>query len=144
MKTILLEDGDIVIGGSSGRPEYIEGIRKLSQDVAHALLSQYVPEYQFGSEVQDIVSNNSRASFLHSINAAYIRNRIEEALQRLKSMQQTRPERLSPFETLDKVQDVRVYSINSTDYVFMVDVKPKAGPDRNPQTFSVRLGHQLP
>jgi len=143
-RTILKENGDIYIDPSSGRTQLITGIRKLSQDVADALLVEYNSERDFGQELTKVLSSNSGASFLNVIHSAYIKSRVEEAISRLKAMQQSRPDQLNDYEAIDKINDLRVYSLNNTDYVFVVDVSPKAGPDQNPQTFTVKLAHQLP
>lgn len=143
-QTLLKEDGDIYIDPSSGRPQLIAGIRKLSQDVADALTIEYDASRDFGQELTQVLIANAGAAFLNVINAAYIKNRVEEAIARLKSVQQSRPDQMTDYELIDKVRDLRVYAISNTNYVFTVTVEPKAGPDQNPQTFSVKLAHQLP
>jgi hypothetical protein len=142
-KTLKKENGDIVIQESNGRPYKIGGIEKLTQEVADCLMVTYDPERDFGHELDQIMGNGTRMSFLNVINSAYIKNRVEEAVQRLKSLQKQRPDQIDNFEAIDKISDIKVYAIGATEYVFIVDVAPVAGPDKNPLTFEVKLAHQL-
>lgn len=143
-QTLKKENGDLVIQESNGRMYYIQGIEKLTQDVADCLMVTYDPSRDFGQELDTVLSNNTRVSFLNVINASYIKARVEEAIARLKKLQQSRPDQLNDFEAIDTVSDVQVYILSgATDFAFVVDVTPVAGPDKNPQTFSVKLAHQL-
>lgn len=142
-KTLKKENGDIVIQESNGRPYTISGIEKLTQEVADCLMITYDPSRDFGHELDQILGNNTRLSFLSVINSAYIRSRVEEAVYRLKALQKTRPDQIDDFEAIEKIRDVKVYQTGSTDYNFIVDVTPVAGPDKNILSFSVKLSHQL-
>ena len=142
-KTLKKENGDIVIQESNGRPYTIGGIEKLTQEVADSLMITYDPSRDFGHELDQILGNNTRLSFLSVINSAYIRSRVEEAVYRLKAIQKTRPDQIDDFEAIEKIRDVKVYQTGSTDYNFIVDVTPVAGPDKNILSFSVKLSHQL-
>ena len=142
-QTLKKADGDLVIQDSNGRMYYIEGIEKLSQDVADCLMITYDPERDFGQELEQILANNTRSSFLNVINASYIRTRVEEAIGRLQSLQRSRPDQLTPYEAIEDVSDIEVYPIGKTGYAFIVNVSPLAGPDKNPMAFQVKLSHQL-
>jgi cytochrome oxidase Cu insertion factor (SCO1/SenC/PrrC family) len=142
--TLKKENGDLVVQESNGRMYYIQGIEKLSQDTADCLMVTYDPERDFGQELDKILTSNTRVSFLNVINNSYIKARVEEAVARLKKLQQSRPDQLNDYEAIERVSDVQVYTLEGpTNYVFVVDVTPVAGPDKNPQSFSVKLAHQL-
>lgn len=142
-QTLKKADGDLVIQDSNGRMYYIEGIEKLSQDVADCLMITYDPERDFGQELEQVLSHNTRSSFLNAINSAYIRQRVEEAIGRLQALQRSRPDQLTPYEAVDKINDIKVYPVGETGYAFVVDVSPVAGPDKNPMAFQVKLSHQM-
>ena len=108
-KTLKKENGDIVIQESNGRPYTIGGIEKLTQEVADSLMITYDPSRDFGHELDQILGNNTRLSFLSVINSAYIRSRVEEAVYRLKALQKTRPDQIDDFEAIEKIRDVKVY-----------------------------------
>ncbi len=143
-RTLKTENGDLFVNESNGRVQYIEGIEKLSQDVAWSLMVTYDPERDFGQELDQVLTGNRRIQFLSIINAAFIRERVTAAIERLQALQQQYPEHLSPYEAIERIQDIKVYPIDETGYVFEVDVRPKAGPDKNPRAFEIRLSHQLP
>lgn len=141
--TLKKADGDIVISESNGRPYYVSGVEKLTQEVADSLMTIYDPEYDFGHELDTAIGNNKRLSFLNVINATYIRNRVEEAIARLKDLQKSRPDQIDDYEAVDEIVDLKVYPMGKTGYAFIVQVAPLAGPNVAPQSFSVKLSHQL-
>lgn len=141
--TLKKSGGDIVIQASNGRPYWITGVEKLSQDVADVLMTTYNPETGFGHELDSLFNGTNRLSNIGIINATYIRNRVEEAISRLRSLQELRRDQIDAFETIDDVSDVQVYTIGSTGYAFTVEVTPLEGPNVAPQTFSINLSHQL-
>lgn len=142
-KTIKKEDGDILIQESNGRPYLISGTEKLTQDIADCLMITYDPSRDFGHELDKLFLNDTRLSFLGVITSTYIKNRVEEAINRLKALQQSRQDQLNNFEAIDTIRSVQVFQIKETEYAFVVDVTPIAGPDKDPLTFSVKLAHQL-
>lgn len=142
-KTLKKEDGDILIQESNGRPYLVSGTEKLNQDIADCLMITYDPTRDFGHELDKLFISDSRLSFLGVITSTYIKNRVEEAINRLKSAQQSRQDQLNNYEAIDKIRDIQVFRLKNTEYAFIVDVTPIAGPDKNPASFSVKLGHQL-
>jgi hypothetical protein len=142
-QTLKKADGDLVVLDSTGRMYFVEGIEKLTQDVGDCLMVTYDPERDFGQELEQILANNARTSFLNVINSAYIKTRVEEAINRLKSLQTSRQYQIDAYEMIDKIEDLKVYHIGKTGYAFVVDVSPVAGPDKNPLAFQVKLSHQL-
>lgn len=141
--TLKKADGDILIQGSNGRPSLIGGVEKLSQDLADCLMITYDPARDFGQELDTLIGVSSRHAFVNAINAATVRQRVEEAIQRLQSLQRSRPDQISDFESIERIKDIKVYPQGKTGYVFFVEVTPVAGPDVDQQKFTIRLGHQL-
>jgi hypothetical protein len=141
--TLKKENGDIVIQESNGRPYYIRGTEKLNQDLADCLMITYDPSRDFGHELDNLLLNDTRLRFLNVITSTYIRNRVEEAISRLKTLQQSRLDQLANSEAIDSIRDIQVYQLKATDYVFIVDVVPVSGPDKDPLSFQIKLSHQL-
>jgi hypothetical protein len=141
--TLKKVDGDIYIQGSNGRPQLIGGVEKLSQDIADCLMITYDPDRDFGHELDTVLGATSRHTFANVINASTVKQFVEEAIMRLRSVQRSRPDQVTDFESVDKVRDIKVYPLGKTGYIFFVEVTPVAGPDVNQQSFSIKLGHQL-
>jgi hypothetical protein len=143
-KTLKKRDGDIVLQSSNGRPYYIQGIEKLSQDVPDALMTEYDPERGYGSQVSNLDQINARRSGpLGLINRGYIKTLVREALERLQQLQNTRIDQLTGFEAIKSIGTIRVIQFSRTGYIFFVDVTPYDGPDVIPTSFFIQLRHQF-
>lgn len=140
--TLKKADGDIVHKESDGRPYYIEGIEKLTQDVADVIMTVYISDRKWGSQLIDLVGKAIQPGTLEPIGEAFIQNAVEDAIKRLVVKQNERPDQLSPYETVED-SSVEVFRIGVSSYTFVVEVTPMAGPDQDPLAFRVKLGHQL-
>jgi len=144
-KTLKKRDGDIVIQTSNGRPFYIDGIHKLSQDVGDALMTEYDPERKFGSQISNLdkINSQSNSSALGLINRGYIKSLVRDAIERLVTLQNSRLNQLTSTEAIQTIGTVRVIQLSRTGYIFSVDVTPFSGPDVVPTTFLIQLRHQF-
>jgi hypothetical protein len=142
-KTLKKIDGDIYLPTSNGRPEYIEGIEKLSQDTADALLTEYDPDRQFGSELASLNDQPVKSGVLGVFNKAFLMQRARDAIDRLRALQNLRQDQLTSFEAIKEVGTIRVFQISQTGYILWIDVHPMAGPDKAPTSFKVNLRHQF-
>lgn len=143
-KTLKKRDGDIVLQSSNGRPLYIQGIEKLSQDVPDALMTEYDPERGFGSQISNLDQINAKRSGpLGLINRGYIKTLVREAIERLQQLQNTRVDQLTAFEAIKSIGTIRVIQVSRTGYIFFVDVTPYDGPDVIPTSFFIQLRHQF-
>lgn len=144
-KTLKKRDGDIVVQTSVGRNILIEGIHKLSQDCGDALMTEYDPQRQQGSQLASLEKINGKANSaaLGLINRGYVKSLVREALERLKATQNSRVDQLTSTEAIATIGTVRVVQLSKTGYLFSVDVTPVSGPDTAPSTFLIQLRHQF-
>jgi len=144
-RTLKKRDGDIVFDDSNGRPILIEGIHKLSQDVADALMTEYDPERSYGSQLANIetINSQSRSGPIGLVGRGYIKTLVREAIERLQELQNTRLDQLTSFEAIESIGTIRVVQFSRTGYIFYVDVTPFDGPDVVPTSFLVQLRHQF-
>jgi len=144
-RTLKKRDGDIVLQNSNGRPFFIEGIHKLSQDVADALMTEYDPERKYGSQISNLeqLNSQSRAPGLGIINRGYIKTLVRDALERLVAIQKNALGQLTSTEAIQTIGTIRVIQLSKTGYIFSVDVTPFSGPDVDSTTFLIQLRHQF-
>lgn len=142
-RTLKKQDGDIILEDSNGRPSLIEGIEKLTQDAADALLTTFDAERQFGSQVEEVAVNNSKPGVLPVFSRGFLRQAVRDALERLLALQRLRSDQLTSYEAIKEIGIVRVYQTSKTGYVFWVDITPFAGPDKATSSFKVHLRHQF-
>lgn len=144
-RTLKKRDGDIVFEDSNGRPFYIEGIHKLSQDVADALMTEFDQERGYGSQLANIdtINSQSKSGPLGLIGRGYIKTLVRESLERLQELQNSRLDQLTSFEAIESIGTIRVVQLSRTGYLFHVDVTPFDGPDVIPTSFFVNLRHQF-
>lgn len=140
--TLKKADGDIVHQDSNGRPYYVEGVEKLSQDVADAVMTLYVNDRGWGAQLTDLVGKAMLPGTLEPVGAAMIQQTVQDAMNRLIKKQASRPDQLSEYEAVEKF-NVQVFTINRTSYTFVLEVTPVAGPDQSPLAFQIKLGHQM-
>lgn len=143
-KTLKKRDGDIVVQSSNGRSYFVQGIEKLSQDTADALMTEYDPERQFGSQLSSIEQiNSSKSGPLGLIGRGRIKTLVRESLERLQVLQNSRLDQLTAFEAIKSIGTIRVYQLQRTGYIFFVNVVPQDGPDVIPTSFFIQLRHQF-
>jgi|TARA_R100000656_G_scaffold104176_1_gene76144 hypothetical protein len=144
-KTIKKADGDIVLKDSDGRAYWVEGIEKLSQDSADALMTEYDSRRGFGSLLTDnLFTNSPEFGGFGMITRGRIKSMVRDAVERLRDLQTKRPDQLSGFEAISDIGAIRVFQVSKTGYVFFVDIHPFAGPDKLTTSFTISLRHQLP
>ena len=142
-KTLKKADGDLVHESSNGSMYYIQGIEKLTQEVADVLMTIYVPERGWGSQLNSLIGNNSKSGVMVDMfGQALIQKAVNDAIERLKQRQKD-TYLLTNTEMLD-TSNVQVMALDKTTYMFYLQVTPVSGPDQAPSAFSVRLGQQLP
>lgn len=140
--TLKKANGDLVLKESNGRPYYIEGIEKLSQDVADVVMTVYTSDRKWGSQLTDLIGKAIQPGTLEPIGSAFIQNAVDDAMKRLMAKQSERPDQLSVYETVDDYT-VEVFRIGVSNYTFVIEVTPLDGPDQDPMAFQVKLGQQL-
>jgi len=141
-KTLKKENGDLLIEESNGRLLYIEGIEKLTQEVADVLMTTYVPSRGWGSTLTSLIGATFRPNILNAIGEAFIQKAVEEAIDRLKQKQK-QTNLASNYEMVESAT-VQVFRLDSTSYTFYLQVSPVAGPDVSPTAFQIKLSHQIP
>ena len=140
--TLKKANGDIVHKESDGRPYYIEGIEKLSQDVADVVMTVYVADRNWGSQLTELIGKAIQPGTLEPIGEAFIQNAVEDAIKRLIAKQNERPDQLSTYEAIEDA-NVEVFRMGVSSYTFILEVRPMNGPDQDPMAFQVKLGHQI-
>jgi hypothetical protein len=144
-RTLKKRDGDVVVQTSRGQYLLIEGIHKLSQDAADALMTEYDPERKMGSQLSNLgkLNGQANAAALGMVNRGYVKSLVRDALERLRAQQNTRVDQLSSTEAISVIGTVRVVQLSKTGYLFSVDITPVSGPDISPTTFLIQLRHQF-
>lgn len=134
--TIRMADGDIYIN-SAGRSETIEGTDKCSQDIAEVLMTE-VAERDFGSELASLTIPEPVQVFA---GRALISKKVDEAIQRLRRMQQQDPY-ITADEQIERISRLVVEQFGPTDYVFWVNVVLRNTTVTSDQLLGVSLRHQ--
>lgn len=144
METLKFSNGDIDVSVATGRPRYIRGLEKTSQDVAHTLLLRYDPRRQRGSELLDFEDRVHNSELVPAAQAGFVRRFVEEALNRLMAFQQRNRDKIPDDEFIEKVERVDIYSGDQpTDVYFYAMVLTKDG-EITQAAFRINLRHQLP
>jgi len=141
-KTLKKENGDLKHLDSNGRMYYIDGIEKLTQEVADVLMTVYVPERGWGSTITSLIGSTFKPNILNAIGESFIQQAVEQAIDRLKIKQNTT--NLTNNYELVESATVQVLRLDSTSYTFYLEVSPIAGPDVVPTAFSIKLSQQIP
>lgn len=136
-KTIRVADGDVFLN-SAGRTESIEGVDKSAQDLAEMLMTPYDPERDYGSELADLDVPSSVSVF---VGKSLIGKKVDEAVQRLKRMQEQDPY-AGADEVIDRVQRLVIKEIQTGDYIFWVGVVTVSGKPIGDRVLAVSLRHQ--
>jgi phage baseplate assembly protein W len=135
--TIRMADGDLFIN-SAGRGETIDGADKASQDIAEILLTPLDALRDFGSELSSLNVPEPVRVFA---GRALISKKVDEAVQRLKRLQQNDTESTAE-ERIDRINRIIVDQIASTDFVFWVSVLLEDRTVLADQLLGVSLRHQ--
>jgi hypothetical protein len=140
--TLKKENGDLKHLDSNGRMYYIEGIEKLTQEVADVLMTTYVPERGWGATLNNLIGTTFKPNILNAIGEAFIQQAVEQAIDRLKEKQRN-TNLVTNYELIEEAT-VQVFRQDSTTYTFYLEVSPIDGPDKLPASFSVKLSQQIP
>jgi hypothetical protein len=141
--TLKKQDGDLEHLSSNGGMYYIQGIEKLTQEVADVLMTIYDPERGWGSQLNTLIGNVSKPGvIIDVIGQSLIQQAVDDAVDRLKQRQKE-TYLLTDIETVD-TSTVQVFTVDKTMYTFYLQVKPVSGPDQIPSAFSVHLRQQIP
>lgn len=96
-QTFQVSDGHVVFSASTGQPVMISGERKCSQDLAECLLQNFSTTQQYGSYLNNIVSNN-----IPGATELLVSHYVADAVSVLDQIQQQ-----DPYCTADeKVNDI--------------------------------------
>lgn len=115
--TLRMADGDLFIN-SAGRAEEVSGADKTAQDLAEVLMTPLDPLRSYGSELADLSIPQPVSLF---VGKALISKKVDEAIQRLKRMQERDPY-AGPDERIDKINRLLVEEIESREFIFWVNV----------------------
>lgn len=115
--TLRWSDGDIFIN-SAGRSEFVDGPDKAAQDLAEVLLQPLDALRDYGSELESLNVPHPVSLFAGK---ALISKKVDEAVQRLKRLQEQDPN-AGPDETIDKINKLVVQEIASREFIFWVNV----------------------
>lgn len=144
METLKCTNGDIEIGSANGRPRFIRGLEKTSQDVAHTLLLKYDPLRQRGCELLDFEEKVRNSELIPAAQAGFVQRYVEEAINRLMAFQQRNRERIPDDEFINNIERVDIYAGSTpVDVIFYAVVRTKDGNTAQ-SAFEVNLRHQLP
>lgn len=136
-KTLRMADGDIYIN-SAGRAEEIEGPDKTAQDLAEILMTPLDSLRAYGSELADLNIPQPVSLFAGK---ALISKKVDEAVQRLKRLQEQDPY-AGPDERIDKINRMVVEQIESRDFIFWVNVLLQDKNVVGDRILAVSLRHQ--
>lgn len=144
MNTLKWSNGDIVIGVATGRPRYISGIEKTSQDVAHAFLTEYDPVRGRGSELLQFENKVKGTAVVPAAQSGFVRRFAEEAIRRLMTHQQEKRNLVSDDEFIVAIERIDTYAGDSPTDLFFYAVVTTMGGEEIPLAFRINLAHQLP
>lgn len=132
-----MADGDLFIN-SAGRAETITGADKCAQDIGEDLLTPFDGARDYGSELATLDVPQPITAFAGK---ALIAKKVDEAIQRLKRLQQQDPA-ITPQEQIDKINKIVVDQISATDFVFWVSVFLQDSSVEASSVLAVSLRHQ--
>ncbi len=136
-KTLRMSDGDIFIN-SAGRAEEIEGADKAAQDLAEILMTPLDSLRGYGSELADLSIPQPVGLFAGK---AIISKKVDEAVQRLRRLQEQDPNAGSD-ERIEKINKLVVENIGSRDFIFWVNVLLEDRTIIGDRVLAVSLRHQ--
>lgn len=136
-KTIRMADGDIFIN-SAGRSEEIEGPDKAAQDIAEVLMTPLDSLRAYGSELAALSIPQPVSVFAGK---ALISKKVDEAIQRLKRLQEQDPY-AGRDERIDKINRLVVEEIEARDFIFWANVLLQDKTVVGNRILAVSLRHQ--
>ena len=104
-QTLQVSDGHIVISRATGQLATVEGNRKASQDLAEALLQDYLPDNDTGSYLSAILQNQDPDT-----GELMVRHYVADAVTRLQARQLEDP----ALTTSEAIADIdQLYTLSS-------------------------------
>jgi len=139
--TFRMADGDILFD-INGRLEFIDGVVKLSQDLAEVLLTELDVSRDFGSELNLVETDPS-----FNISEQQVNSFVADAVERVQNLQQSN-ENTTRDEEIAAIDQIEVFKNKQTEIVFGLAVSTTEGQTVASQTAirskPVSLKHQLP
>lgn len=135
-RTLKFQDGDILIP-STGRPYYIEGREKCEQDVAWQLMTTYD-----GEEGSEVAAVDKPVYATRQILQSLIRQKVADAITRLKRLQQERLDQNPKAELIKRIIDLDVWQVEALDFAFYVALETEASTTVT-KGYKIGLGHQF-
>jgi len=138
--TIKLAKGDIFVN-SAGHVETITSINKAAQDVSLALLQEFDPVQDFGSELAEL--QTPQFSGLGGLRGL-IGQKVQQAMDRLIRLQNLDRDIISAEERIDSIKNLRVIQLNDVlSFQFILEVVVESG-DTALQAMLLDISHQIP
>lgn len=135
--TIRMFDGDILID-SAGRAQSITGTDKAAQDIAEVLMTPLDGLRDYGSELAGL---NIPPIISVVAGKALISKKVDEAVQRLRRLQQQDPA-VTNDELIESIDRLVIQQFNTGDFLFWVSVLTRDRSTTSQQVLSVSLRHQ--
>lgn len=128
-----MNNGDIFIDASTGRPALVTGPEKSAQDIAEILLTLLVPEKysrsysyfprDYGSELAYI---QTPIEFAGLVGKPLISKKIQESIARLQRYQKSDTTSTTD-ERINKIVGLDVNQVNTSDFTFLLEVMLEGG-----------------
>ena len=138
-RTVKFQNGDIFMP-STGRPYYIEGREKCEQDVAWQLMTEYDGTSEEGSEIASV---DRPVYATRQILQSLIRQKVADAITRLKRLQQERLDQNPKTELIKRIIDLDVWQVEGLNFAFYLALETEAGGTID-KGYTIGLGHQFP
>jgi len=139
--TFRMADGDILFD-VNGRLETIDGVVKLSQDLAEVLLTEFDVDRDFGSELHLVETDPS-----FNISEQQVSSFVADAVERVQALQRSN-ENTTREEEIASIDQIEVQRNKQTEILFGVAVSTTSGNTVASQAAirskPVSLRHQLP
>lgn len=139
--TFRMADGDLFFD-VNGRLDVIEGVVKLSQDLAESLLTEFDVGRDYGSELHLVETDPS-----FNISEQQVTSFVADAVERLQELQRTN-ENTTRDEEIASIDQIEVFKNDQTEIVFGLAVTTTEGRTVASQNAirskPVSLDHLLP
>ncbi len=132
-----MADGDFFIN-SAGRTELVDGADKAAQDLAEVLMTPLSRARAYGSELASLDIPEPVSAI---VGKSLISKKVDEAVQRLKRLQELDPE-ITDTEQIEKIHKLVVEQIGTGQFIFWVSVLLVDQSIIGEQVLAVSLRHQ--
>lgn len=114
MRTLLIQDGDVVIDPATGLQSLVADDSKANQDVAEELLTEYDAFFDEGNELLSLASNFTGAGLNQGLAYQY----LYEAVNRLITSQRVN----NIDQRIIKIVDIKTQMVGLSTLVFLIQV----------------------